>query len=437
MSPLTILTVFLLAIVYAWSLYNVPALIVGIRMYLQEKAQGQSHGKRGSMRRRLPVFSVVVPAKNEEHILPRLLDALLKQSYPEDRFEVIVVEDGSIDGTAHVCKKYLKTSGGRVRVIRGEESNGKASALNRALAVAKGDILAFFDADSIPEPDVLLNAARCFQDGSVQALQGRILTANSEVNMLTKFVSYEDAVWCDGYLKGKDALGLFVHLRGSCQFIRRRTLENLGGWSENHLSEDMELSARLVREGHRIKYASDVRSWQESPERLRQLFHQRIRWFRGSMEVALKYGRLIRKPSLKSFDAEATLFGPFVLIISLLSYALSPLAFYELGESALLAVTVTGWAVLTATLVSGALALMYVAKPRKKRDLLWLPFIYAYWIFQVFLATWALIKTVYGASKEWKRTPKTGTVATNDSDMQALANSLSSTVKGNTAGASD
>jgi len=436
MSPLTILAVVLLAIVYAWSLYNIPALVVGIRIYLRERERGQSHGKRGSARR-LPVFSVVVPAKNEEHVLPRLLDALLKQSYPEDMFEIIVVEDGSTDGTQQVCEQYWKTSGGRVRIVHGGESSGKASALNRALEVAKGDILAFFDADSIPERDALMNASRCFQDGSVQALQGRILTANSEVNMLTKFVSYEDAVWCDGYLKGKDALGLFVHLRGSCQFIRRRTLENLGGWNENNLSEDMELSARLVREGHRIKYASEVRSWQESPEGLKQMFHQRIRWFRGSMEVALRYGRLIRKPSLKSFDAEATLFGPFVLIISLLSYALGPLALYELGESALLAVTVAGWAVLTATLVSGALALMYVAKPKKKRDLLWLPFIYAYWTFQVFLATWALLKTLYGASKEWKRTPKTGTVTTTDSNMQALAHSLQAAAEANTSAASD
>ena len=437
MSPLTILTVFLLAIVYAWSLYNVPTLIVGTKIHLQEKTKGQSHGKRGSSKRRLPAFSVVIPAKNEEHVLPRLLDALLKQNYPADRFEVIVVEDGSTDGTETICEQYRKATGGRVKVIHSEKSNGKASALNRALGAARGDILAFFDADSIPEPDVLLNAARRFQDESVQALQGRILTANSEVNMLTKFISYEDAVWCDGYLMGKDALGLFVHLRGSCEFIRRRTLESLGGWNENHLSEDMELSARLVREGHRIKYAPDVRAWQESPEGLRQMFHQRIRWFRGSMQVALRYGRLIRSPSLKSLDAEATLFGPFVLIISLLSYALGPLAFHELGESALLAVTMTGWAVVTVTLVSGALALMYVAKPRKKRDLLWLPFIYAYWIFQVFLATWALLKTLYGASAEWKRTPKTGTVATTDRNMQALIHSLPAIAEGNASGASD
>jgi len=437
LSPLTILTVFLLAIVYAWSLYNVPTLIVGIKTHLREKTKGQSYGKRGSTKRRLPAFSVIVPAKNEERVLPRLLDALLKQNYPEDRFEVIVVEDGSTDWTAHICEQYRRTTGERIRIIHGEKSNGKASALNRALWAAKGDILAFFDADSIPEPDVLLNAARQFQDESVQALQGRILTANSDVNMLTKFISYEDAVWCDGYLMGKDALGLFVHLRGSCEFIRRRTLENLGGWNENHLSEDMELSARLVREGHRIKYASDVRSWQESPEGLKQMFHQRIRWFRGSMQVALKYGRLIRRPSLKSFDAEATLFGPFVLIISLLSYALGPLAFYELGESALLAVTVAGWAVLTVTLVSGALALMYVAKPRKKRDLLWLPFIYAYWIFQVFLATWALLKILYGASAEWKRTPKTGTVATTDSSMQILTHNLPAITEEHAPDASD
>jgi len=92
---------------------------------------------------------------------------------------------------------------------------------------------------------------------------------------------------------------------------------------------------------------------------------------------------------------------------------------------------------LTVTLVSGALALMYVAKPRKKRDLLWLPFIYAYWIFQVFLATWALLKILYGASAEWKRTPKTGTVATTDSSMQILTHNLPAIAEEHAPDASD
>jgi cellulose synthase/poly-beta-1,6-N-acetylglucosamine synthase-like glycosyltransferase len=224
-------------------------------------------------------------------------------------------------------------------------------------------------------------------------------------------VSYEEAAWCESYLKGKDALGLFVHLRGSCQFIRRKVLEDLGGWSEKHLSEDMEISARLTEKGFRIRYASDVCSWQESPESLAQMFRQRIRWFRGSMEVALKYGRLIRKPSLRTFDAEATLLGPFVLIVSFLSYLLAPLFFASLDGSVVLAITFGGWAALTTTFAAGAIGLLFVAKPKRKRDVMWLPFMYAYWSFQAFLATWAFLRIVFRASRTWNRTPRKGTIA--------------------------
>jgi len=419
MNLIAIFTAILFAVVYSWTFYNIPVLIVGIRNYRHEKAKKNSHNQKAKFENNLPTFSIIIPAKNEETVLPRLLNALIHQNYPREKVEVIVVEDGSTDATVDICQEYARKTQGWVRIVHAENSYGKPSALNRALKVCKGDIIAVFDADSIPERDALLNAAKHFQDKSIAALQGRTLTVNSDVNMLTKFISYEESIWYEGYLKGKDALNLFVHLKGSCQFIRRDMLESLGGWSEKHLSEDMEISARLTEKGRRIKYTSDVRSWQESPESLTQMFRQRVRWFRGSMEVALRYGRLIKKPSLKTLDAEATFFGPFVLIISLLGYILGPIVLYSLDESVILAITLGGWASLTATLVIGAGALLYVAKPKKVRDLLWLPFIYAYWTFQVFLATWALIKIICKAPKKWKKTPKTGTVSITNSALLA------------------
>lgn len=418
MNLVAILAATLFAMVYSWTFYNIPVLIVGIRNCYYKRAQ-RSIKKETMFKKSLPTFSVVIPVKNEEIVLPRLLNALLHQNYPREKVEVIVVEDGSTDATVDVCKKYVKNSQGWIRMVRAENSNGKPSALNRALSVSKGDIIAVFDADNIPEQNALLNAAKYFQDKSTAALQGRTLTVNQDVNMLTKFVSYEEAVWYEAYMNGKDILNLFVHLKGSCQFIRRDALESLGGWSEKCLSEDMEMSARLTEKGHRIKYASDVRSWQESPESLTQMFRQRIRWFRGAMEVALSYGRLIQKPSLKTLDAEATLLGPFVLIFSLISYILGPLVLYNLDGSVVLVITLVGWAIPTATLVAGAMALLYVAEPKKVKDLLWLPFIYAYWSFQVFLATWALIKILFKAPKEWKRTTKRGAVTIADSTLLA------------------
>lgn len=420
MNLLSLLLVTIVAIVYSWTIYNVPVLIVGVKSCLRDRREKKAHERDKVPRKKLPSYSIIIPVKNEEVVIHRLLKALLRQNYPREKVEIIIVEDGSTDGTLRICKEFA--CGSQVKLLHGRNSLGKPSALNRASGMCSGDIIAVFDADSIPEQDVLLNAAKYFYDGSTVALQGRTLTVNSEVNMLTKFVSHEESLWYEGYLRGRDALDLFVHLRGSCQFVRRDVLKSVGGWSEKHLSEDFEMSARLTERGFRIRYAPDVKSWQESPQSLSQMFRQRIRWFRGTMEVALSYGRLMRKLSFKTFDAEVTLLAPFVLILSLLSYIVAPLAIHYMDGSTVLAITMVGWALLTASIMAGAMSLLYVAKPKRIRDLLWIPFIYAYWTFQVFLATWALICIIFKVSNAWRKTPKTGTVTVSHSFVQAVDN---------------
>jgi cellulose synthase/poly-beta-1,6-N-acetylglucosamine synthase-like glycosyltransferase len=412
MNWLALGALILVVVVYAWTAYNIPFMVVGVRSYRREKRSPSKPAKgRGARGEGLPKFSIVVPAKNEATVLPRLLQAVLKLHYPRDRYEVIIVEDGSTDDTVGVCERFRERHKGAVRLVRAAESGGKPSALNRGLDAARGEIVAVFDADNIPEPDVLLNAASYFRDPSVAALQGRTLTVNAESSMLTKFVSYEEAAWYEAFLRGRDVLNLFVHLKGSCQFVRRSVLQSVGGWSAQHLSEDFELSARLTEQGHRIRYAPDVRSWQECPQTLRRMFHQRIRWFRGAMEVALSYGRLMKTPSFRTVDAELTLLGPFVAILSLLAYIIGPFALHGVDSSIILTLTMVGWAICTASIAVGAAALFFSAETRRARDLLWLPFIYAYWSFQVFLVTCALVRIVARMPRIWRRTEKTGEVA--------------------------
>lgn len=397
-------------VVYTWALYSIPLLVIGIK----RSRGGKKHNKQQVhvSEKGLPTFSLIVPAKDEALVLPRLFNALLNQDYPMEKVEVLVVENGSTDGTVQVCKKAAQETRSVVKVVHSGDAWGKPSALNSGLQAATGDIVGVFDADNIPEPDVLRKVAGYFQDESVAALQGRTLIANADVNMLTKFISYEDAAWCEGYLRGRDALGLFVHLRGSCQFVRRTVLESVGGWDARYISDDFELSAKLTEQGHLIKYAPDARSWQESPAGLKEMFTQRVRWFRGAMEVALHYGRLIRRPNWKTVDAEMMLLGPFVLILSLLGYVLGPFAVTQFNGSVIFGITVVGWLLATVSIIMIALGLLYVAKPKRLVDLLWIPFIYAYWSFQVILATLALLKIVFKAQKRWQKTSKTGIVTT-------------------------
>ncbi len=391
-----------------WGLYNVPILATGVKDYCKNR---QKPHKQRVPDELLPIFSIVVPVKNEENVIDRLLTSLSKLNYPASKREVIIIEDGSTDKTLDICRNYVKEHA-NMKILQKPFSNGKPSALNYGLKHAKGDIIAVFDADNVPDANALMAVLEYFEDPTVAAVQGKTMSLNSKENMLTQFISYEEAVWCEAYLRGKDALNLFVHLKGSCQFIRRDVLEKLEGFDEAVLSEDMEISARLLENDYKIRYASDVFAWQESPSNLRTLFKQRTRWFRGTMEVALKYGRLMTKLNRISFDAETTLFGPFILIASLLPYMALFFSFFTFTPLNDLWRFVLQFATLTTTLtmLTCGVALIYISKPRRVTSLLWLPFVYFYWSFQAFIALYAMLLIVLRKPRVWAKTDKQGLV---------------------------
>jgi len=407
-NPIYLMATCILSLLYFWVTYNVPILAVGFKRL----CGGNKERTRRLEKEALPVFSIVVPMKNEERVAERALRALLKLDYPPDRREIIVIEDGSTDRTAEICAGFAERYPGQVRLVRKPRSEGKPSALNHAMEHARGEIIAVFDADSVPEKDALLKAAGYFQDPMVAAVQGTMCSINADENMLTKFLSYEEAAWFRAYIQGKDALNLFVPLTGSCQFVRRSVLERVGGWDEDSLSEDVEMSAKLTDKGYGIRYAPDIFSWQESPANIPQLIRQRTRWFRGYMETALKYGRLIRRVNKRSIDAEITLMGPYMFTLCLVGYLT---ALYSLltptQPGYVFTLTARVISVLNlATLLIIGLALIYATKPRRIRNLLWLPFIYTYWGIQTFVALRALVQVVLRKPREWTKTTKTGAV---------------------------
>jgi cellulose synthase/poly-beta-1,6-N-acetylglucosamine synthase-like glycosyltransferase len=414
MNLLYLIFVCILAFLYIWGLYNVPILVVGIK-HLRKTSRKERKARRlgGG---KLPTFSIIVPVKDEEKVVGRLLKALLQLNYPKQKMEIIIVEDGSVDKTVAICRKHARQYPDCIKFVHQSNSNGKPSALNCALKYATGEIVAVFDADNVPEPDALLKTVEYFEEPSVVAVQGTPYSINANENMLTKFVSYEEAVRFQAYFRGKDALNLFVPLSGSCQFIRRDVLEKVGGWDEKSLSEDMEMSARLAQIGYKVKYAPDIRSWQEYPANLAHLIKQRTRWFRGCMEVALKYGRLIANPNRRNIDAEITLIGPYMLAPYLLGYlmALSAFFFPIKLDSVFTIITQVMLILTTITLLTIGIAMIYVTKPRKMRNLLWLPFIYGYWSLQTFIAAYALMQIILKRPRKWKKTTKTGTVTNID-----------------------
>jgi cellulose synthase/poly-beta-1,6-N-acetylglucosamine synthase-like glycosyltransferase len=397
----------LLLVFNAWTIYSIPVVLVGIR-HLLRRPQGKK-GKVGSGTEEFPMMSIIVPVKNEEKVIGRLLQALVQLQYPSAKKEVIVVDDESNDGTAEICNRYASRYP-YIRVFHRAVSTTKAAALNFGVHYARGQVIATFDADSVPEPNALVTVVKYFADAQVAAVQGRICSINAKENMLTRFLHYEGAVQYEVYMRGKDRLHLFVGLAGTCQFIRREALEAVGGWNEASLSEDVELSLRLTEKDYAIKYASDVWTWEESPFSLAGLVKQRSRWYRGNIEMGLRFGRLMKRLSWRRFDAEMTLFGTYLIVMCIVSYFMAAWSFMLPPSLALTVITRFTSLLTLAILAVAGMALVCVAKPLRLANLLWLPFIYAYWGFQSFIAMYALLQIALRRPSRWSKTKRSGVV---------------------------
>jgi cellulose synthase/poly-beta-1,6-N-acetylglucosamine synthase-like glycosyltransferase len=421
---------------YVGLFYNLPVLVAGVSNALRSRrlmraASGSRSGGAddadcgcgvSGATEGLPFFSLLVPVKDEAAVVGRLLESLLGVDYPVDRFEVVVVDDESVDGTGEIVGRFAGCAG-NVRVLRREFSCGKSNALNFGLRHCRGEIIGVFDADNVVARDVLRRAAGYFADAGVAAVQGNLRSINSGENMLTQFVAVEEAVWCETYLRGKEALGLFVHFRGCCEFVRRGVLESCGGFDEGTLAEDIALSARLTGEGHRIRFAPDCRAWQESPACLGSFLRQRARWFRGHLEVAFRYGRLLERVNRRTVDAEFTLFVPLVAIASLFSYWLASWVVLSAVEFDLFvrAFLVFSPVCTSLLIVLVGFALVFVSRPLRLRSLLWLPFVFGYWCLTSFLALYGALLIVFRRPRVWVKTVKSGVVASPEFALEVFS----------------
>ena len=396
---------------FGWTAYNLPAFLVGIRQ-IRRRNGVEKHDEKHVNWLDLPFFSLIVPMKNEEIVAGRVLDALLKLNYPLDKYEIIVVDDASVDETSGICRKYERKYPSRIRYFRRNVSPGKASALNYGLKSAEGEIIGVFDADSVPESDVLLKTAKYFQNHDAVAVQGLLSSLNADENMLTNFIHHETMMQHYAFLSGKDKLGLFVPLSGTCQFVRRDVLEEVGGWFDEALAEDMELSARLTEKGYHVKFASDVKCWQENPSTLSDLVGQRVRWFRGCMEVAFKYGRLLKRLDMRSLDAEVFFAGSFMMVLVFVTYILGLYTVFVPFNLGIYTNVLTQFMSLLTllTLFILGIGLAYSTRPRKVGNVKWLPFIYLYWGIQVFVAFYAFLQIIFRRPRKWTKTSRSGTL---------------------------
>ena len=304
--------------------YATPIILLGVWRY-KKRGFGEDPGEDWDP----PDVSVLVPVKNEEKVVGRLLNALVRLDYPKENLEVVVVEDESRDRTLEICKNY-SAKYSWIKVFHRDTSLGKGDALNFAFHQSTGEIIATFDADDVPEQQAVKKALRYFNSPETGAVHGFHRTLNLRESIVSRLAAYENFLYRLSN-DGKYALRLFVTFSGSNTFFRRTALERVGLWDPKSLVEDAELSVRFAR-AHIATRLAPVECWQEMPARVGTLFKQRIRWSGGNMLTGVKHWNAWRSMSIaKTLDMEALMMSPILAVLTFVAWIILGLGIVKVG----------------------------------------------------------------------------------------------------------
>ena len=234
-----------------------------------------------------PFVSIMIPAHNEESVIATTVETVLKLDYPN--FEIIAIDDRSTDNTASVLKDLEQKYPNKViAFIRPKDAfPGKSAVLNDALEFAKGEAILVFDADATMEPDFLTNLVYELEPKDVGAVQARKIVRNKDVNLLTKCQNNEMTM--DTHFQvGRDSVKGAVELRGNGELIKREALEDIGGWNNYTITDDLDMSTRLHIKGWDVRFCANTAVYEEGIMYLVPLYKQRRRWIEGSIRRYLE-----------------------------------------------------------------------------------------------------------------------------------------------------
>lgn len=269
-----------------------------------------------------PKVTVLIAAHNEETVIVNSLEALLDVDYPADRLEIMPVNDRSTDRTREIIDDFVRRFPGRIRPFhRTEGKPGKAAALKDATELATGDILIVFDADYIPGRGLIRQLAAPFFDPENGAVMGRVVPLNTGTNLLTRLLDMERS---GGYQVDQQArmnLHLVPQYGGTVGGVRRTALDAVGGWRDDALAEDTDLTYRLLLGGWKTAYQNRSECYEESPEDWPVRVRQIMRWSKGHNQAAVRYTfKLLASKTVswrEKFDG-ALLLGVFAMSPTLL-----------------------------------------------------------------------------------------------------------------------
>ncbi|HEY7181229.1 MAG TPA: glycosyltransferase [Blastocatellia bacterium] len=394
------------------------ALIQWTRTRRAERISGQAPGRPGAAP---PFVSVIIAAYNEEKVIAQTIGSLLASDYPA--FEIIVVDDGSLDRTSAVARERFGVEP-RMRLFM-KPNGGKAEALNFGLKSARGEIIVALDADTIFQPETISALARHFDDPRVGAVAGNAKVGN-RINVVTCWQALEYITSQNLDRRAFATLDCITVVPGAVGAWRRELLDRVGGFTPDTLAEDQDLTLRVRRLGYRIGYEERAVAWTEAPDTVRGLAKQRFRWSFGTLQCMWKhrdalfpprYGALslIAMPNVWVFQILFPLLSPvmdLMLLWTLVSASLERLEHPEEYAVANLGQVLFYYALFLAA-DSLAAAFAFLLERREQWSLLWWLFLQRFCYRQVMY--YVMVKSVVTAARGvmvgWGKLERKATVA--------------------------
>ena len=385
-------------------------------IYLYYKHRCHATGKPRARFPRLPRVTVQLPVYNEQYVVEQLIESVCRLDYPSHLLDIQVLDD-STDETSETARAAVERWTERGLAIdylhRNHRAGYKAGALQAALATARGEIVAIFDADFRPRPDFLRRTIHYFTNPKVGVVQARWTYQNREDSLLTRV----QAMLLDGHFVfehgARSRSGRFFNFNGTAGLLRRSMIEDAGGWQHDTLTEDSDLSYRAQLRGWQFLYLPQVEVPSELPSDLMTFQVQQARWAKGLIQTGKKMlPAILAAPIPWKVKAEAwfhltaNLSYPLMMLLSILLIPATIVRFYH-NDLSLLYLDVPLFLGTFSSLSTFYLLSQKEIPPRDwRRQALLIPLLVTVGIGLTLTNTKAVIEALLGVQSPFQRTAK-------------------------------
>lgn len=369
----------------------------------------------------LPFVTIQLPIFNEQFVIDRLIDACCRLEYPRDRFEIQLLDD-STDETREVASAIVARYAAGVDDLgpqpvhylhRTDRHGYKAGALEQGLLVARGELVAIFDADFVPPPDWLNRVIHHFAEPGIGMVQTRWTHLNRDYSFLTQV----EAILLDGHFVlehgGRSRAGVFFNFNGTAGMWRRQAIDEAGGWQHDTLTEDTDLSYRAQLKGWKFKYLQDVECPAELPIEMTAFKTQQARWAKGLIQTSKKVIPSVFRSDLPFhikleawYHLTANISYPLMIVLSTLLMPAMIIRSWQ-GPMQMFLIDLPLFMASTMSVSTFYLVSQKELFPRTwYRTFLYVPFLMSLGVGLTITNTKAVLEALFGIKSAFARTPK-------------------------------